>query len=70
MWKVSYFYEKVHDLANFGGYATILLVLFSDRGTIIKHVPSCFKPCCVKAVYIIDCSEVLIQCPTCLTATQ
>ena len=25
MWKVSWFHEKVHDLANFGGYAAILL---------------------------------------------
>ena len=23
MWKVSCFYEKVHDMANFGGYAAI-----------------------------------------------
>ena len=25
MWKVSWFYEKVHNIANFGGYATILI---------------------------------------------
>ena len=25
MWKVSWFYEKVHNIANFGGYAAILL---------------------------------------------
>ena len=24
MWKVSWFYEKVHDLANLGCYTTIL----------------------------------------------
>ena len=24
MWKVSWLYEKVHNIANFGGYATIL----------------------------------------------
>ena len=24
MWKVSWFYEKVHNIANFGGYAAIL----------------------------------------------
>ena len=27
MWKVSCFYEKVHDLANFGGYAVIQSVV-------------------------------------------
>ena len=26
MWKVSWFYEKVHNIANFGGYAAILLL--------------------------------------------
>ena len=26
MWKVSCFYEKMYDLANFGGYAAILIV--------------------------------------------
>ena len=25
MWKVSQLYEKVHNIANFGGYAAILL---------------------------------------------
>ena len=25
-WNVSWFHEKLHDLANFGGYATILYV--------------------------------------------
>ena len=25
MWKVSWLYEKVHNIANFGGYAAILL---------------------------------------------
>ena len=24
MWKVSWFYEKVHDLANFVGYTAII----------------------------------------------
>ena len=24
MWKVSWFYEKVHNIANYGGYAAIL----------------------------------------------
>ena len=24
MWKVSWLYEKVHNIANFGGYAAIL----------------------------------------------
>ena len=24
MWKVSWLYEKVYNIANFGGYATIL----------------------------------------------
>ena len=24
MWKVSWFYEKVHNIANLGGYAAIL----------------------------------------------
>ena len=24
MYKVSWFYEKVHNIANFGGYAAIL----------------------------------------------
>ena len=24
MWKVSWLYEKVHNVVNFGGYATIL----------------------------------------------
>ena len=28
MWKVSWFYEKVHNIANFGGYATILMEVF------------------------------------------
>ena len=26
-WKVSWFYEKVHNIANFGGYTAILLWL-------------------------------------------
>ena len=26
MWKVSWLYEKVHNIANFGGYAAILVV--------------------------------------------
>ena len=26
MWKVSWLYEKVHNIANFGGYAAILFV--------------------------------------------
>ena len=25
MWKVSWLYEKVHNIANVGGYAAILL---------------------------------------------
>ena len=25
MWKVSWFYEKVHNIANFRGYAAILI---------------------------------------------
>ena len=28
MWKVSWLYEKVHNIANFGGYAAILYLLF------------------------------------------
>ena len=31
MWKVSWFYEKVHDLANFGGYAAILICVFNIK---------------------------------------
>ena len=27
MWKVSWFYEKVHNIANFGGYAAILFLI-------------------------------------------
>ena len=26
MWKVSWFYEKVHNITNFGGYAAIVIV--------------------------------------------
>ena len=26
MWKVSWFYDKVHDIANFGDYTAILMV--------------------------------------------
>ena len=26
MWKVSWFYEKVHNIANFWGYAAILFI--------------------------------------------
>ena len=33
MWKVSWFYEKVHNIANFGGYAAILFSLSTRRGT-------------------------------------
>ena len=29
MWKVSWFYEKVHNIANFGGYAAILSVILT-----------------------------------------
>ena len=31
MWKVSWFYEKVHNIANFGGYAAILTVCNSPE---------------------------------------
>ena len=44
------------------------LVVWPDKGAIITHMPSCFKPRYAKAVCIIDCSEVFIQRPTCLTA--
>jgi len=29
-WKVSCFYEKVHDFANFGGYAALLYILTGE----------------------------------------
>ena len=44
------------------------LVVWPDKEAIIAHMPSCFKPRYAKAVCIIDCIEVFIQCPTCLTA--
>ena len=31
MWKVSCFYEKVHDLANFVGYAAILITYIAKE---------------------------------------
>ena len=44
------------------------LVVWPDKGAIIAHMPSCFKPRYAKAVCIVDCSEVFIKRPTCLTA--
>ena len=35
MWKVSWLYEKVHNIANFGGYAAILYLC--------QKQPSCKK---------------------------
>ena len=37
MWKVSWLYEKVHNIANFGGYATILKRAFPLYSTILEH---------------------------------
>jgi len=44
------------------------LVVWPQNKAIIAHMRSCFKPRYAKAICIIDCSEVFIQCPTCLTA--
>ena len=38
MWKVSCFYEKVHDLTNFGGYAAILISLHTMSVAMVELV--------------------------------
>ena len=60
MWKVSCFYEKVHDFANFGGYAAILInKLTGDCHLSYWTVPSSLS---IKLKYlgIINCSGQII----------
>ena len=40
MWKVSWFYEKVHNIANFGVYTAVLLeyLKFKCLITVIKPI--------------------------------
>ena len=57
-----------HRWINFMFQGLQPLVVRPDKEAIIAHMPSCFKPRYAKAVYIIDCTEVFIQRPTCLTA--
>ena len=45
MWKVSWFYEKAHNIANFGSYATILYtdvtcIFLQDRWTALHWAAS------------------------------
>ena len=42
MWKVTWFYEKVHNIANFGGYATILY-LWADIYAYIYQILQLIK---------------------------
>ena len=39
MWKVSWFYEKVHNIANFGGYTAMLY----QSSSIVSHDLATFR---------------------------
>ena len=51
MWKVSWFYEKVQNIANFGGYAAILygtlyqLRILTGRTNVKRKPIDSFDPC-------------------------
>ena len=58
MRKVSWFYEKVHNIANFGGYVAILIVTQSDKTGIIAYLKvsrnAGFK-------YLVCCSSPMVE---------
>ena len=37
MWKVLWFYEKVHNIANFGGCAAILIFFSAAKNSRMKR---------------------------------
>ena len=44
MWNVSWFYEKVHNIANFGGYAAILCEVWILLSSYKRHFQAHLTP--------------------------
>ena len=43
MWEVSWLYEKVHNIANFGGYAAILICGREGLISVCQHIRSAWE---------------------------